>query len=74
MLMALCLASLLLLAGQTATHSAQPVQSSGATCSVYFKSLNSRHLRHRGLEAVGRVIDSSPDRKLWRGSPRAGKP
>src|ERR1019366_2456489 len=44
MLMALCLASLLLLAGHTATHSPQPVQSSGATCKVYFSSENSRHL------------------------------
>src|SRR5271165_6128337 len=44
MLMARCLASLLLLAGQTATQSPQPVQSSGATCSVYFRSVNSRHL------------------------------
>ena len=44
MLMARCLASLLLLAGQTATHSPHPVQSSGATCSVYFRSENSRHL------------------------------
>ena len=35
MLMALCLTSLLLLTGQTSTQSAQPVQSSGATCSVY---------------------------------------
>src|SRR5215831_10663629 len=44
MLMARCLASLLLLAGQTATHNPHPVQSSGETCSVYFNSLNSRHL------------------------------
>src|SRR3974390_1174751 len=43
MLMARCLASLLLLAGHTATHSPQPVQSSGATCSVYFRSVNSFH-------------------------------
>src|ERR1700693_1708810 len=42
--MARCLASLLLLAGQTATHSPQPAQSSGATCNVYFSSENSRHL------------------------------
>ena len=44
MLMARCLASLLLLAGQTATHRPQPVQSSGETWSVYFSSENSRHL------------------------------
>ena len=41
MLMALCLTSLLLLAGQTSTHSSQPVQSSGATWRVYFFSLKS---------------------------------
>ena len=34
MLMALWLASLLLFTGQTSTQTAQPVQSSGATCSV----------------------------------------
>src|SRR5512138_1620900 len=41
MLMALRLVLLLFLAGHTSTHSVQPVQSSGATCSVYFHSLNS---------------------------------
>src|SRR5512139_1116929 len=41
MLMAFKLVLLLFLAGQTATHRVQPVQSSGATCSVYFSSLNS---------------------------------
>ena len=34
MLMAFLLASLLFLTGQTSTQTAQPVQSSGATCSV----------------------------------------
>ena len=34
MLMALCLTSSLLLAGQMLTHTPQPVQSSGATCTV----------------------------------------
>src|SRR5215469_1192975 len=43
MLIARCLASLLLLAGQTATHSPHPVQSSGATCSVYLSAENSFH-------------------------------
>src|SRR3974377_806111 len=43
MLMARGLASLLLLAGHTATHNPQPVQSSGATCSVYFRAVNSFH-------------------------------
>src|SRR5208282_2481369 len=47
MLMALCFTSLLLFAGQTSTHSLQPVQSSGATCNVYFRVSNSRQ---RGLE------------------------
>src|SRR6266542_6974033 len=40
-LMALCLTSVLLLEGQTSTQSWQPVQSSGATCRVYFISLKS---------------------------------
>src|SRR5487761_2302051 len=41
MLMALSLTSVLFLAGQTSTQSAQPVQSSAATCSENFKPLNS---------------------------------
>ena len=41
MLMALSLASVLFFAGQTSTQSAQPVQSSAATCSVNFMPLNS---------------------------------
>src|SRR5437763_885219 len=41
MLMARCFTSLLLLAGQIWTHSEQPVQSSGATCSVYLRSFMS---------------------------------
>src|SRR5664279_4283506 len=49
MLMALCFTSLLLFAGHTSTHNLQPVQSSGATCSVYFNVSNSRHL---GLELL----------------------
>src|SRR5205085_9606101 len=40
-LMALCFTSVLLLAGQTSTQSWQPVQSTGAICSVYFISLKS---------------------------------
>src|SRR5215472_11935085 len=36
--MARCFTSLLLLAGQTSTHSVQPVQSSGATCRLYLRS------------------------------------
>src|SRR5271157_84177 len=46
MLMALCFASLLLFTGHASTQSWQPVQSSGETCSVYFRVSNSRH---RGL-------------------------
>src|SRR5512135_2211309 len=40
-LIAFNLTSLLFLAGQISTQIPQPVQSSGATCRVYFKSLNS---------------------------------
>ncbi len=41
MLMALSLASVLFLAGQTSTQRVQPVQSSAATCSENFMPLNS---------------------------------
>src|SRR5579885_2978463 len=53
MLMARCLTSLLLLAGQTCTHRVQPVQSSGATCSVYFMILKSFHRAAVDLKAAG---------------------
>ena len=44
MLMALSRVSLLFLAGQTSTHRLQPVQSSGATWTVYFMPARSRLL------------------------------
>ena len=40
-LMAFRRTSLLFFAGHTSTHSSQPVQSSGATCTVYFMPLYS---------------------------------
>ena len=59
MLIALRLASVLLLTGQTSTHSAQPVQSSGAVCSVYFLSLNSFQRAGADLKAGGAPVSSS---------------
>src|SRR5438270_3036584 len=56
-LMALCFTSVLLLAGQTSTQSWQPVQSSGATCSVYFISLKSFQ-----RAAVDLNVDGAPAR------------
>src|SRR6266581_5106328 len=53
MLMALCFASLLLFAGQISTQRAQPVQSSGETCSVYRKSWNSRQRGWADLNGCG---------------------
>ena len=53
MLMARCFTSLLLLAGQTSTHSVQPVQSSGATCSVYFRSFMSFQRAGTALNVAG---------------------
>ena len=44
MSIALCFGFDLSLAGQTSTHSVQPVQSSGATWSVYFIPLKSEAL------------------------------
>src|SRR5579871_457764 len=53
MLMALCFTSLLLLAGQTATHRAQPVQSSGATWRVYCMLLKSFQRAGTDLNVAG---------------------
>src|ERR1035438_3696487 len=53
MLMALCFTSLLLLAGQTSTHSVQPVQSSGATCKVYLRSFMSFQRAATALKVTG---------------------
>ena len=51
---------IVLLAGQTATHSAQPVQSSGATCSVKRRSPNSRHLGFADLNSEGAPLTDAP--------------
>src|SRR5271165_941095 len=56
MLIALCFTSLLLFAGQTSTHSRQPVQSSGATCNVYCIISNSRHLGFTCLKVSGTLF------------------
>ena len=56
MLMALSLASVLFLAGQTSTHRLQPVQSSAATCSVNFRPLNSGTRESQLLNVGGRVL------------------
>ena len=53
MLMARCLTSLLLLAGQTWTHRVQPVQSSGATCRVYLRSFMSFQRAGTALKVAG---------------------
>src|ERR1700687_4957598 len=57
-LMALCLASLLLLAGHISTQRAQPVQSSGETWSVYRKSWNSRQRGFSLLNDCGAFASS----------------
>ena len=59
MLMALCLASLLSLAGQTSTQRAQPVQSSGATWSVYLSLPKSFHLCSADLKRLGAAASRS---------------
>src|ERR1035437_3588699 len=59
MLMARCFTSLLLLAGQTSTHRVQPVQSSGATCSVYLRSFISFQRAGTDLN-----VDGAPARSL----------
>ena len=53
MLMARCLTSLLLLAGQTWTQRVQPVQSSGATCRVYLRSFMSFQRAGTALKVAG---------------------
>src|SRR5690242_19469928 len=53
MLMALCFGSVLLFAGQASIHRAQPVQSSGATCSKYFWFLKLIHLAAVDLNDSG---------------------
>ena len=46
-------------AGQTSMHSSQPVQSSGATCSVYFCSLNSFQRAGADLKVAGAFFKRS---------------
>src|SRR5574341_812986 len=65
-LMALWRTSLLLLAGQTSTHSAQPVQSSGATCKVKRRSLNSRQRAGADLNVAGASANSAAEVTLAR--------
>src|ERR1019366_7815348 len=59
MLMALSLASVLLRAGQTSTHSAQPVQSSAAICSVKLIPLNSGTRAAVLLKAAGAPLSAA---------------
>src|ERR1700722_12788379 len=59
MLMALCFTSLLLFAGQISTHNVHPVQSSGATCSVYRRVSNSRQRGLADLNVFG-ASESTP--------------
>ncbi len=59
MLMALWLASLLLFAGQTSTHTPHPVQSSGATCSVYRSCSMPRHFALDHWNVAGALSPSS---------------
>src|SRR5208337_401314 len=66
MLIALCFTSLLLLAGQTSTHNLQPVQSSGATCSVYFSVSNSRQRGFEDLKVSGASFSSEESYTLAR--------
>ena len=73
MLMALCLASLLLFTGQISTQMRQPVQSSGATCSVYSSCSMPRHFGLALLKVAGAAL-SMRCRRPWRGSLHAGRP
>src|SRR3990172_4373793 len=66
MLMALRRVSCLFLAGQTSTHSRQPVQSSGATCRVYTWSLNSRQRAGADLKVAGAPAKRSGEYTLAR--------
>ena len=73
MLMALSLASVLFLAGQTSTQSAQPVQSSAATCSVNFKPFNSGIAGVGALEGRGRALRAPPVHRPSRGCVACGQ-
>src|SRR5476649_2337883 len=66
MLMARCFGWLLLFAGQTCTHSVQPVQSSGATCSVYLRSFISFQRAGTDLNAAGAPFSSGSSYTLAR--------
>src|SRR5665648_275705 len=54
------------LTGQVSTHRVQPVQSSGATCTVYFISGNSLNLESMDLNVAGASLSRSPAYTLWR--------
>ena len=54
------------LTGQVSTHRVQPVQSSGATCTVYFIPGNSLNLESMDLNVAGASLSRSPAYTLWR--------
>src|SRR5262249_52774491 len=56
----------LFFAGQTSTHRAHPVQSSGATWIVYFKPCQSRSLASHALNAGGAVSNAFDSYALMR--------
>ena len=74
MLMALSLGSLLFLAGQTSTQSAQPVQSSAATWTRVFLAGQGAVLVVRRLEGGRRFRPDRSGHRPWCGWPRAGRP
>src|SRR3954452_689488 len=59
MLMALCFVSVFDFAGQASMQSAQPVQSSGATCSEYFCVPNCFHFAGADLNPLGAFLRTS---------------
>ena len=73
MLIAFSRASDLLRAGQTSTQMPQPVQSSTATCSVYFSPFQSGNRASRDLNVVG-APSSTDGHRLCYESPRADRP
>ena len=73
MLMARSFTSFLLLTGQHSTHSAQPVQSSGATWRAYFLSLRSFQRAGTALK-VGARRPVTAHRRAWRAARCADRP
>src|SRR5512135_3029091 len=66
MLIARCFTSVFDFAGHASTHSAQPVQSSGATCSVYFWLANVFHFASADLKPSGAFASAAPSYTLAR--------